>query len=189
MTDAPPIILPSKMDGPADYVLEVTDEFERRLIERALNRPRETTLRHALSLVYSTAGAIALSGRSAMTICFESGPDLLRLKGIWPKHVALMAGRQYDLVDFWGDPLAAMEVKHVWLRTSMDGREEHDITIANGTPGKGGSYQATIVGDPESLSVYTEEVSLTPIRVRLDMETAREILEFRRLVETGQEIT
>lgn len=191
MNDVPLAANPSKMGGPGTFLLAIDDDYERSLITRAINHPPDTTLMHALDLVFGGAAMIALCQGGPEMIHFESGPDLLRLKGIWPTTVAQAAGKWYGLEDFCGDPLTPICVKHVWLRTMMDGNyTDCDYVIGNGHPGgRGGSYKATIIGDAESMSVYTEEVSKMPMRLAMTPDIGREILEFRRLISIGQEIT
>lgn len=171
--------------------ITVDDEFERRLIQRALNRDPSMPLIKALDLVYGGAAMACYLGSKPDIIHFEEGPDVLRLKGVWPTTLAMVIGRYYGVEDYWGDPLSPIAVKHVWLRTMMNGhRTDYDYVVGNGHPGgRGGSYKATIVGDAESMSVYTEDVELTPLKVALDPETCRTVLEFRRLISIGQEIT
>jgi hypothetical protein len=189
MNNIPLAANPSVLGTGPRVPIKVADDFERRLLQRALNRDPSMSLTKALELVYAGA-AVAMSGPAGPDIiCFEGGPDALRLKGILPETVAMVLGRWYGLENYWGDPLVPMAVKHVWLRTMMHGNTEYDYVIGNGTPGgRGGSYKATIVGDIESLSVYTEVVETTPMRVLMDEDTAREFLEFRRKVATGEEI-
>ena len=189
MSDLPLAANPSAMGFPKAYAtISLDDDFERRILERALNAPKEVSFEYALSLVYEATGALAASQGKASTIGFEEGPDVVRFKGFWPKTAAILAARRMGILDYWGDPIGPLECRYVWLRTMVDGRQsEYDYTVAPGTPGRGGSYRATLVGDPENVSVYPE-AEHDPIRVRISEDAGREFLEFRRKIATGEEI-
>lgn len=161
------------------------DEFERKLVQHAMNC-HDLPPQQALLMIYTGAATYLRSNKKVSEIHFEEGPNALIFKGVYPRTLAILAARMYCLTDWWGDPCGPLEARHVWVKHSFSPFSEHDYIIAQGTPNKRGSYKVTMVSDHENISIYDTFVSREDMPVVLSEEFAKEYLEFRRRVGTGE---
>ncbi len=145
---------------------------DRQLFEHAMGRPDGITLSDALELLFLGA-SVHLPESKLVDFSEADGGHVVVFKGIWSPVLARMRAQD----EFGGMDL---DVKYVWLRTSLDGCMDYDYRTVNGTPGKGGSYKATIVSEEGMSHCYSVPVVLDPLRLIVSAEIAEEWDAFTR---------
>jgi hypothetical protein len=137
-----------------DDRMKFFDETERQMFELGMAHGMEH-----LDLI-SLAMSITLPGPSE--ILYDYGDELVLLfKGLHSPKLVRTALRHCEIGP-------NVEVRHVWLRTSVCGSQtsEFDYSIMDGRPdGKGGSYKATIAYNKGLDPHYKVDATPKPIEL------------------------
>lgn len=149
---------------------------DRCLFEHAMGRPDGGTLTEALELLFLGAST-GLPEPKLIDFSEADGGHVVAFKGIWSPILAKM--RSWESFDCLPEAMD-LSVLHVWLRTSLVGCMDYDYCTVNGTPGKGGSYKATIVFEKGMSHCYSVPIALDPLRLIVSVEIAEEWDAFTR---------
>lgn len=143
---------------------------DRQLFEHGVCRPvHGQTLTEALEMLFLGA-SVHLPEPKLIDFSEVDGGHVVAFKGIWSPILAKIRARS----EFGDGGSIDLQVSHVWLRTSTAGTLDYSYLTVNGTPGKGGSYQATIVFEKGMSHCYSVSATPDPLKLIVSAEIAEE---------------
>lgn len=180
MTNTAPVAMPSK-PGIPDHIIEFATPEDRLLFEQAVNLAHDLQKRYpsghpslsdCMRIVFDVA---ALLAPCTDPMNYADDFTMWIMKGVASPLVAAMAVQRRET----GSD-CRFHVHHVWLRTSIANANyrDADYIIDNGTPGRGGSYKATIVVPEGCTTGYDVDVKVEPVRGCVTKQWAESWREF-----------